>query len=230
MAYGVTFLIVAVTIYIAIVSLHKDDSPDYSIISQTLIPIWATWIGTILAFYFGKENLDSATKSYREVIKRLTPEEKMATLYIEDEMLPFDEIVSLDFETQKGRPIQEILDNREFKEYHRYVFFDNKHLKKVIDRSLFLEFINMELNKTQDMEYVNKLTFEDMLTTSDESIQKKLNKALVYVLPTDTLLDAKNKVERISGHLDIFVTATGDLNGEVLGMITNNMIFKAARL
>ncbi len=32
-------------------------------IGQSLLPIWGTWVGTVLAFYFGKSNFDAASKS-----------------------------------------------------------------------------------------------------------------------------------------------------------------------
>jgi hypothetical protein len=39
-----------------------------------LAPLISTWIGTLLAFYFGKANFEAATKSYNQVIDRLTPD------------------------------------------------------------------------------------------------------------------------------------------------------------
>lgn len=39
-----------------------------------ILPLISTWVGTILAFYFGKANFEAATKSYNQVIDRLTPD------------------------------------------------------------------------------------------------------------------------------------------------------------
>jgi len=39
-----------------------------------LIPLFATWVGTVLAFYFGKENFEIATNRYKQILDRLSPD------------------------------------------------------------------------------------------------------------------------------------------------------------
>ena len=39
-----------------------------------LLPIISTWIGTLLAFYFGKDNFEAASKTYEKIISNLTPD------------------------------------------------------------------------------------------------------------------------------------------------------------
>lgn len=39
-----------------------------------LLPLISTWIGTLLAFYFGRENFEAASKSYDQIINKFSPE------------------------------------------------------------------------------------------------------------------------------------------------------------
>src|SRR5665647_1346053 len=101
----ITGLVVGVTVYIAIYILYNpvknDDgsiSVNFPFIGQTLLPLWGTWIGTVLAFYFGKANFEAATKSYQDVIKNMSPEEKIAKLLVKDVMLPIKDILYLDYD------------------------------------------------------------------------------------------------------------------------------------
>jgi len=41
---------------------------------NVIIPLLATWIGTVLAFYFGRENFEAASKQYKSIINQLTPD------------------------------------------------------------------------------------------------------------------------------------------------------------
>jgi hypothetical protein len=63
--------------YLLLTNSGSSDKP-LSFIGQTLLPLWGTWIGTVLAFYFGKANFEAATQSYKDAIKTLTPEEKIS--------------------------------------------------------------------------------------------------------------------------------------------------------
>src|ERR1043166_7992064 len=37
-----------------------------------LLPVFATWVGTLLAFYFSKDNFESATKSVTEMANKIS--------------------------------------------------------------------------------------------------------------------------------------------------------------
>lgn len=58
---------------------------------STVLPVVATWVGTVLAFYFGSENFRQAAQSTREVLgDRLAPKKK-----ITDVMVPYERIARL---------------------------------------------------------------------------------------------------------------------------------------
>jgi hypothetical protein len=62
----------------------------------TVLPVVATWVGTVLAFYFGSESFRQAAQSTRDVLtQQLTSERKITDL-----MVPYERIAKLSAENQ----------------------------------------------------------------------------------------------------------------------------------
>jgi hypothetical protein len=60
----------------------------------SVLPVLATWVGTVLAFYFGSENFRQAAQNTREALG-VTPKKK-----ITDVMIPFERIAQLSAESE----------------------------------------------------------------------------------------------------------------------------------
>jgi len=233
----ITALVVGITVFIAIyilLSPNKSGDINLSFIGQTLLPLWGTWIGTVLAYYFGKANFEAASKSYQDVIKTLTPEEKIDKLLVKDVMLTLNKIEYLDYEVEKPIPINDILGYPRFKEYNRYAVFDkNKVIKYMIHRSTFFEFIYLKYTdfknegKNPDNEI---LTLDDLLTYNNEKIKNMLSRGFGFVSINATLLDAKRVIDSIDECKDVFITENGKSTEPVLGLITNSLIFEKAKV
>jgi len=237
----ITGLIVGVTVYIAIYILYnpvKNTDGSVSInlafIGQTLLPLWGTWIGTVLAYYFGKANFEAASKSYQDVIKKLTPEEKIAKLLVKDVMLPINDILYLDYDTESPKLINDILKYPQFESYNRFAVFDkNKVVKYMIHRSTFFQFIYQKYTEqktsgvTPDTE---KLTLGDLLVTNDEKIKNTLTRGIGFISINANLLDAKRVIDATDECQNVFVTQNGKTSEPVLGLITNNRIFGYAKV
>ena len=233
----ITVFVVGGTVFIAsYILLHpsNDGSVNLGFIGQTLLPLWATWIGTVLAFYFGKANFEAATRSYQEVIRKLTPEEKIAGLQVKDSMLPVNKIEYLHLESERSKPVKEILERSEFKNYNRFAVFDeNKVVKYMIHRPTFYEFIYLksaEAKKQGTTIDTDKLVLDDLLTYNDEKIKNTLTRGFGFVPLDATLLDAKRVIDSINECQDVFVTQSGTSTEPVLGLITNSRIFEKARV
>ncbi len=220
--------VVGITVLLISIFIKKDN--DMSFIGQTLLPLWATWVGTILAFYFGKSNFEAATKSYQDIIKTLTPEEKMASIKVIDVMIPFNEIEHIQYKVPYVEKIETILKNPKFKEYNRFAFIDeNKLLKYMIHKVQFTNYISSKA-------FEKDLAKDDVINlTFDKFIEE--NKDNNYVLNTSTfvslnsnLLDAKKKMDSIKECQDVFITQTGKDTEPILGLITNNIILDNAKV
>lgn len=239
-AFVITFAVMGITIYVAIFSLNnapckEDGSRDLSFIGQTLLPLWGTWIGTVLAYYFGKANFEAASKSYREVMRTAqTTEEKFAELAVKDVMLPVKEIVFLDYETELNNPVSSILKYPQFEAYNRFAVLDkNKVVKFMIHRGLFYQFIFSRQNELKPDELkpdTDKILLSELLTATDDRFKKPLTRGLGFVSVNSTLLDAKHVMDATEECVDVFVTQTGKPSEPVLGLLTNNRIFEHAKV
>ena len=234
----ITGLIVGVTVFIAVfilLSPDKNGTINLTFIGQTLLPLWGTWIGTVLAYYFDKANFEAASKSYQDVIKILTPEEKIAKLLVKDVMIPLSKIVSLDYDTEKSNLIKDILNYPQFKEYSRFAVFDkSKVVRYMIHRSTFFEFMYLkaaDIKKTGNVEDTESLKLDDLLTYNDENIKNTLTRGFGFASIDATLLDAKKTIDSIDECKDVFITQTGkSTEPVVMGLVINNLIFDKAKV
>jgi len=230
----ITGLVVGVTIYIAVFLLYspnKSGEINTSFIGQTLLPLWGTWIGTVLAYYFGKVNFEAATKSYRDVIDKLTPDEKIAKLLVKDVMIPINLIVYLDYDTENENPISDILKYPQFEKYSRFAVLDQKKaIKNMIHRNTFFEFVFLKVSEGKNNNEINKLKLKDLLNETNDSIKNTLTRGYGFVSINSTLLDAKKAIDSIAECQDVFITETGKPSEPVLGLVTNNMIFEKAKV
>jgi len=227
-AFCITVGVVGATVFIAIYlvlynrSVGADGkSFDMSFIGQTLLPLWGTWIGTVLAFYFGKANFEAANNA----IKNMTPESKMASLLVKDEMIRQSDIVVLKYEDELSKNVKDILDYPQFKPYDRFAVFEkNNVVKAMIHRGTFYEF----LFKNKDKE--NELTLKNLFEYQDANIQNQITFGFGFVKLDATVLDAKKVIDSIAECQDVFITQTGSRNEPVLGLLTNNKILEVAKV
>src|SRR6201996_9802097 len=80
----VSVLAVGVLTGIAI-QVDRNQAKD---ILTVILPMVGTWVGTVLAFYFGKEQLEAATRSVTSIARELTPDEKLRSIRVTEKMIP----------------------------------------------------------------------------------------------------------------------------------------------
>jgi len=233
-ALGISLLILLATFGVAakvLLSPAVEGVNGLDFIAQTLLPLWATWIGIILAFYFTRENFEAASKSYQSIIKSLTPEEKMASLPVTDVMLPVKIITHLTSPADLKKTLFDILADKRFISYNRFaVFTEQKTLFKMIHRSSITQFISDMLKEKKKPEEIETCTLDYMLQNASSEIRSMLDRGFNFVAETATLLDAKRVMESSRECMDVFVTKTGDPKEPVLGLVTNNKILEYARV
>ncbi|MCX6232969.1 MAG: hypothetical protein NTZ33_15675 [Bacteroidetes bacterium] len=227
----ITGFVVGVTILIAVYLLFVAKDPNLDFIGKSLLPLWGTWIGTVLAFYFGKANFEAASKSYQDVIRTLTPDEKIAQLPVKDIMIPFEKIESLAYEVDKDVSISNILNYVRFNKYNRFAVFENKNIfKYMIHRSTFYQFIAQKVDENLSNVEIKKLTLLNLIEGGNNDIKGMLLKGYNFISIKANLLDAKNAIEAMTECQDVFVTESGKSTEPVLGLITNNIIMEKAKI
>jgi hypothetical protein len=226
-AVAITFVVLLLTAFIAVylVLCPKNmDEKGFAFIGQSLLPLWGTWIGTVLAFYFSKNNFEAASKSNMDLLNRLSEkDERLVKISVKEVMIPKPQIMSFNCENGDGdKPLEEILKD----EHSRYVILDSNNIAKcVIHRSIVLDFIYHPEEQEKRVK-VLKDTLKDLLNSEEPKIKNTIENSIEFVPESANLLEAKNKMESVEGCSDVFVTKTGQKNEPVLGWITNTIIFK----
>lgn len=60
---------------------------------NALLPLFGTWVGTVLAFYFSSQNLEAASRSFENVVRQLSPTERLRGTSVRDSMIKRDKMV-----------------------------------------------------------------------------------------------------------------------------------------
>ena len=212
---GITAIIGAVVQQTAFASV-KD-------ILGILLPVLSAWAGTVFAFYFGRENFETAARSTAALVRQLTPEEKLRSIIFKDVMIPIDKAARLIIDKPetdiklKADMIDGILvkENRE-----RLPMLDQQgRIKFMAHRSLIDRFVVQETAKGKKVE---DLTLADML--ADAATKEVLETSFQTLLETASLAEAKALMDKIKLCSDIFATEDGTPNTKVTGWVTNVIV------
>jgi hypothetical protein len=222
---GSTAILAALGITLGIIHLYRTPGPEgvdnakdiLQFIFSALLPLWGTWIGTVLAYYFSKENFESANKQVRELVSQVTGTERLKSLKVTEVMMPFDKIKREDVPAS-GNPeallITNLYQNVLTKQVRRALIFQGHKVIYSLHKSLLSDYLFR--NATS-----NLLTIVNMKEDLDKDIQNAFNNGVQVVSKNTTLLDVKNIMDLIPGCQDVFVTESGKRDEDVLGWISN---------
>jgi hypothetical protein len=224
----ITASILTATIVIAVCAIFIPTEngvrqPNFDYVGSSLLPLWGTWIGTVLAFYFGKSNFDAAAKSYDKMIDKLSSEDKLASIPVMGAMIPMKQIVHLDYEQAKKNTLKEILENSDFQKYERYAFIDEKDiLKYIIHKSAFTKYITDSVIAGNAK--AHETTLEEFIATGIKDPKTPWLNGAGFVSMDCNLLDARKEMNSKENIKDVFVTRSGKNDEPIMGLITNNTL------
>lgn len=220
LAYGTMIFSGSAIAILAVIVIVKTPENTMTIFNIVL-PVFASWGGTILAFYFGRENFESANQQVQRLVQRLTPEErekaKVASI-----MRPLSDMVHFQMTVGKGDRDVKLSDlSHKFRgNVTRLPIIDaEKKPKYMIHESRIAKYIASG-GKQVD-------TLEKFFT-----IQKKagfafgLEKGFVVVSEQTTVAAAKGKMEEIPSCQDIFITKEGSPDEPLTGWVSNLRLAK----
>lgn len=214
---------------------EKDKFFQYII--GVLLPLWGTWMGTILAFYFSKENLDAANKTVRYLTDKITsPDERLKSVKTKDVMIknivPY-KTDDLKIEETKVYDLLKYMDDNktdEDKVLSRLPIVNSSDvLKYIIHRGTFDSYLISKI-KTDPTTDLTKLTIRDMKNDNDPTLKKIMSKdMLVFVNEQSSLRDAQLLLDKIESCKDVFVTPNGTSEEKIIGWITDTLVSRVAK-
>jgi hypothetical protein len=223
-----------------VVIFATDRSTASTLVFNALLPVFGTWVGTLLAFYFSKENLDSATRNVNELTRVVTGLDRLKSVPALSKAIPLSAIyIPKDPGNQQPLTnLQQIIDALKKEGRQRLLVFKaGNMIERVVHLSAIESFIsNYVLHPpAANAKKPNELTLSDLLAVPDLDKLTALSFALVP--QTATLADAKAAMEQKSKELgnignceDVFITQDGSPTLPVLGWITNDIIIENAKV
>src|SRR6516165_7760807 len=112
-----------------VVIFAADRSAASTLVFNALLPLFGTWGGTLLAFYFSKENLDSATRNVNELTRVVTGLDRLKSVPALSKAIPLSAIyIPKDTQDQPLTNLQQIIDGLKKEGRQRLIVFKARNM------------------------------------------------------------------------------------------------------
>lgn len=213
---AIIVLALAIIVTLALLSLVHDELPNkidtlLTGIFTAVLPVFATWVGTVIAFYFSETAYKEAAKSTRAAIGG----SELGKPRVRSYMNEYDSINKLDVQDRPAADavtIKRVRDQLGEVRDHTYIFEAPKKNPVYLIKKQYLSAL------TDDQ------TVQDYRTQTGRGIDLASDaKKLAFVKEDDTLEQAM-KTMLVVGSAEAFVTKTGQASEEVIGWITKETL------
>ena len=199
------FSLLGITVLSTVVLVKNSGDKDMvRYVFASVIPLLGSWMGTILAFYFSRDNLAAATQSVKDLTQAVTGADKLKTIQVKDKMRPLKDITyeQVTPGDEDKKKLSDLV--QKFKDVERIPILNSQLgirfliYKGMIDKYLaqFSQGKNLPEGKQ-----VADLTLKDLLD-SDPATKKLFESSFAFVAQTATLADAKHEIHVIGALQD----------------------------
>ncbi|MEM8804557.1 MAG: hypothetical protein AAGF01_00725 [Cyanobacteria bacterium P01_G01_bin.38] len=216
------FSTVAISLLAAFTIIQDPDASKD--IFNIILPVFSSWVGTVLAFYFGKESFESANKQVREIVEKLAPEERVRAK-VSSIMRALGE--SVVYKIERNQSTNDVLVADLQKKYSGrcsrlpIVEFDN--------RPVYMIHESMVDHYIASGESVQSTLHQFLTWYANNGVRFDLNSGFVVVSGSSTIASARHRMESMRSCQDIFVTDDGTASKPVIGWISNTRLLKFVR-
>lgn len=196
-----------------------------------LLPVLGTWVGTVLAFYFSKENFVAAAEQTNALVRQLTPDQKLQAIPVDQTMISMESSDTVKFvlskkeeEVKLKADILDPLLPEGAKNRLPCVDPDGK-VKYVFHRSIIEGFISKQA--LSGATNLTDLTLKDLLA-SDQV--KRITTAFGVVGKSANLSAVKSLIDGSPDCADVFVTIDGTKSSKAIGWITNVILAEKSKV
>ena len=195
--------------------VKSDNLPQVTTtVFNTLIPLFGTWVGTVLAFYFSAKNFADAHDRTLDLVGQLTGDQ-LRKISVKDAWIAVGAIEAVTIaagRTEADIPFAGVRAKLSNKVTRVPVWNQDKVVRYVIHESMIYKYFAETTTQNP--------TLENFLNEQNQAMRAIVTK-IGWIPLTSTLADAKAKMESIPDCQDVFVTQTGVATEPVLGWITN---------
>lgn len=211
------------TISISLLGIYtiRENPDEAKDIFNVVLPVFASWVGTILAFYFGRENLEAANQQVKYLVEKLNPEER-AQAPVSTIMRYFVDISTVQIPSSQGLQditVKQLRDKLDVKISRIPVIDAQRRPLLMIHGSRLDHYIVSDYSENDSLD-----KFADYWEAKGLSL--RLGSGFIVVPQTLSIQKAKQKMDSIKACQDIFVTREGSPNEPLIGWVSNLRIAK----
>jgi hypothetical protein len=207
---------IALASAVALIFATPDNRPEMArLVFASVLPLLGTWVGTVLAFYFVRENLQAATESTARLVGRIQPRTPVLEV-----MIPKARIISYDLPTGadvRAVPLVELYNKMTTGKVGRIPIFNASGAVLYVVHMAMLDGFASSLQPPKDPAALTEM-MADLLDKPD---LKSLVEAIGFVGPNAVVEEARMAMRSVEGCNDVFVTTSGKKDDPVIGWLTN---------
>lgn len=200
-----------IIISVVLIYFHEGKREEASWnIFNALLPLISTWVGTVLVFYFGRENFEAASKRYEQIINKLSPE-ILGGVTAQQVMIDKFTMVSLDVTDPRmaNFSAQKLLDFLDDVQKSRLPILSGGKVKYIIHKSLLNE--ETRLNSAESDQTFTAFVARNPIV------------AQFGIIKQNDSVDTARKLIRDNQYKDVFVV---DDAGLVVGWLTDSHMIR----
>lgn len=220
--------VIGVTVLgLTVIAMSENHGSASEHVMAAVLPLFGSWVATVLAYYFARENLRAATSSVSALMSSQTTDDGLSAISVKAKMIERARIVALSdkFKSIDSTLLKDVTAHLSDRSVRRSPVFDDKGVVVyMIHASTLDQFIR---DKAMAGVASDTLKFSDLLGVPAQKAM--IEKTFVFVPETATLADAKAKMHATPDCEDVFVTKTGAATEPVIGWITDNLIFEVSK-
>jgi len=220
---GIAGLILVLLIYLAVSNAGDNKAETAKDVLNAVLPLLASWVGTVLAYYYSRENLSAATRNATEMAQQLSGAEKLQILRVRDSMIPVDRIDTM--KVDDTTPLGSIVEFLHKRSRQRLPIFSERGVLRFI---VHLSTINAFISQCAlERRPIDALTFGELI--GEPAHAELLRTSFGVVGESASLAEAKAALEQGRAREDVFVTRSGGRDEPVVGWITDNDLVRLSR-
>ena len=201
------------------------------LIFTSILPLLGTWVGTVLAFYYTKENYEAASRTTLEAVR--SGSQRLVSTRVTDAMMPAVKVVKAAIPSGKTvddlslKDIGDLFNTKISGQLiSRLPIVDDKGAcVAIVHRSIWMEMLNLGPKQTPAVDpasdNLGKLLALPYVTTVSKTFKDFIASTLAYIAADRTLADAKAAMEAKPQCQDAIVTAAGRTDEPMQGWISN---------
>jgi hypothetical protein len=202
-----------------------DKAATTQMVFTATVPLLASWVGAVIAYYFSSESMDAATRSVKELMPL---EEKLKAIPVTQVMIKLADIAK--FKYDDSQKVQDVLNALKASgKGERLPFLDKENKPIYILHKSAVDGALVEASQAIDPIPMPDVTFQQLF--EKVPALKVLAMASFGTLGQETTLEAvRAEMMRIDNCQDVFITENGTKDSPVLGWVTNGIIEENSKL